>query len=572
MRHLQQLVEDLDTAALESQKIETLKNRFKNLPPEDSAWILFFLEGRKLKTKTGNRILKELVQSQTGLPEWMFLECNRHINDTAETLALFLPWSGRSCELALSTFVVQFLQPLAGFSQGAKRETIRCAWEMLSTTERVLYNKMLIGGFQLGIGKQLVHEALSQLAGIPRSAISRRLVEDWTPSATWFQNLISPNSYNDLNAALHPFRKLAEWESLSTSAEDAAKWFATWNFDGLRVQLTKHQRTVSIWTEQFEPVNTIFPELVHAVELLPSGSVLEGVIIGSKKGGSHSHNILASRLKRSHPTAKLIESHPIEFIATDIFERNGTYLGKNTFAQRRKELEQVIDEWSQQWNIHGNDFERKDINPDIFQQEMFDLATVMKTETTQIPPAPIRISEFLGWSHWASLTSKLKECPQKNANGLLMSHLEESLEFQDDKRSWWNLWKPAPMTAILILLSAQRGERNSKEFDQWTFGARKGEEWVTVAVAAGKILPDDKSALDAYIANNTLKKQGPLHLVKPQLIFKVGYEGVQKSGRSKSGIRLINARILEFLNATDIQKVATLKSIQANTLEEAKPD
>ena len=63
MQRLQQLIENLDTAANDAFKVQELKSYSSLIPPEDAAWALFFFENRRLKTKTGLKLLKEIISS-----------------------------------------------------------------------------------------------------------------------------------------------------------------------------------------------------------------------------------------------------------------------------------------------------------------------------------------------------------------------------------------------------------------------------------------------------------------------------------------------------------------------------
>ena len=44
--NLQQLIENLDTAASDAIKVQELKSYLSSIPPEDAAWALFFFENR----------------------------------------------------------------------------------------------------------------------------------------------------------------------------------------------------------------------------------------------------------------------------------------------------------------------------------------------------------------------------------------------------------------------------------------------------------------------------------------------------------------------------------------------
>ncbi len=42
--------------------------------------------------------------------------------------------------------------------------------------------------------------------------------------------------------------------------------------------------------------------------------------------------------------------------------------------------------------------------------------------------------------------------------------------------------------------------------------------------------------VDSFIRKNTLEKFGPVSTVKPELVFEIALEGVQRSNRHKSGV------------------------------------
>ncbi|MFD2148390.1 hypothetical protein [Mucilaginibacter antarcticus] len=44
--------------------------------------------------------------------------------------------------------------------------------------------------------------------------------------------------------------------------------------------------------------------------------------------------------------------------------------------------------------------------------------------------------------------------------------------------------------------------------------------------------------VDYFVKRNTLEKFGPVRTVKPELVFEIGFEGINKSSRHKSGIAL----------------------------------
>jgi DNA ligase-1 len=50
--------------------------------------------------------------------------------------------------------------------------------------------------------------------------------------------------------------------------------------------------------------------------------------------------------------------------------------------------------------------------------------------------------------------------------------------------------------------------------------------------------------VDAFIRANTLERFGPVRTVRPQLVFELGFEAIQRSKRHKSGIAVRFPRML----------------------------
>ena len=78
---------------------------------------------------------------------------------------------------------------------------------------------------------------------------------------------------------------------------------------------------------------------------------------------------------------------------------------------------------------------------------------------------------------------------------------------------------------------------------------------------AGLLTDEEIREVDAFIRANTLERFGPVRTVKPELVFELGFEGLQRSKRHKSGIAVRFPRMLR------MRKDKTPS--QANTVEDA---
>jgi DNA ligase-1 len=52
--------------------------------------------------------------------------------------------------------------------------------------------------------------------------------------------------------------------------------------------------------------------------------------------------------------------------------------------------------------------------------------------------------------------------------------------------------------------------------------------------------------VDRFVRENTIETFGPVRSVAPKLVFELGFEGIQKSSRHKSGVAVRFPRILRW--------------------------
>ena len=71
MQAFTRLFYELDATTRTNEKLAALVRYFKSAPPEDAAWALHFLMGRKSKRAVSGSRIRELVAEETGHPLWL---------------------------------------------------------------------------------------------------------------------------------------------------------------------------------------------------------------------------------------------------------------------------------------------------------------------------------------------------------------------------------------------------------------------------------------------------------------------------------------------------------------------
>ena len=69
--------------------------------------------------------------------------------------------------------------------------------------------------------------------------------------------------------------------------------------------------------------------------------------------------------------------------------------------------------------------------------------------------------------------------------------------------------------------------------------------------------------VDALIRKTTLEKFGPVRSLEPRLVFELGFEGINRSTRHKSGIAVRFPRMLRIRDDKPLHEADTLQTLEA---------
>ncbi len=156
MKAFADLFEALDQTTKTKVRLDALVQYFKTAPADDAVWCIALLTHRRPKRTVNTRLLREWASEEAGIPLWLFENTYHIVGDLAETIALvtqpvYRP-SGREAEkntVSLSQ-VMHELMALGDADETAKRSYIIRRWSTLDQTERLVFNKLITGGWEIG--------------------------------------------------------------------------------------------------------------------------------------------------------------------------------------------------------------------------------------------------------------------------------------------------------------------------------------------------------------------------------------------------------------------------------------
>lgn len=532
MKRFTGLFESLDASNRTSEKVAALSAYFLEAPPADAAWALFFLTGGKLKRLVNTRLMREAARLETGLPEWLIETSYSHVGDLAETIALLLPEpdDGEKDQTPLHRWVEQLKHELAVPDPAERLDRLRALWRPLTGRQRFLLNKLLTGGFRVGVSKALVHRGLAVAFDLEPAIVAHRLMGEFQPSAEAFQNVIRQDAAGDHPARPYPFclaYPLAD--ELASGPESKlgplSEWQVEWKWDGIRAQLIHRPGATMLWSRGGERVDTQFPEVLEATGLLPSGTVLDGELVAwdDSRNVPLGFGSLQRRLGRKLVGPKLRREVPVRFLAYDLLEVEGRDLRALGTTERRRRLEQL--------------------------------------KAGCLPP--LAVSPLVKAPDWAALTRRREESRARGVEGLMLKSLAAPYHSGRVKGDWWK-WKVDPFRVDAVMIYAVQGHgRRAGLYTDYTFAVWRADELVSFAKAYSGLQDADIREVDRWIRAHTVDKHGPVRVVEPCLVFEIAFEGISESKRHKSGVAVRFPRISRWRRDKSACDADTLETVRA---------
>ncbi len=564
MKAFAALYHALDASTSNLIKQAALQHYLRAAEPRDAAWAVYFLAGGKPRQLVPTKVLRALAQSAAGLPEWLFAESHDAVGDLAETISLLLPAPTQLHDTGLADWIEQHLLPLRELQRQAPEQlddVLLAQWRQLAVDERLVYFKLITGAFRVGVSRLQVTQALAAVGGVDAKRVAQRLM-GYThigarPGQVDYQALIAPESESERLPQTsgqpypfflaHPFNQ--PLEAFDDLLGPPADWIIEWKWDGIRAQLVRRAGQCWIWSRGEELVSDRFPELIALGEALPDGAVLDGEIVvwrGAMEAGATSQETeaevedgrvqpfaeLQRRIGRKTLGPKLLREIPVVLLGYDVLELEGRDLRALPQAERRARLDALIE---------------------------------------QVNHPALRPSPVLQGADWGDLARQREAARSLGVEGMMLKRRDSQYGVgrTRDVGLWWK-WKIDPLTVDAVLIYAQRGHgRRASLYSDYTFAVWNGppdaadRKLVPFAKAYSGLTDAEMAKVDAIIRRSTLESFGPVRSVEPTQVFELGFEGIARSTRHKSGIAVRFPRMLRWRQDKPVAEADTLQTLAA---------
>jgi len=541
MKAFTRLFDELDSTTSTLEKVAALKRYFQQATTDDSLWAVLLLTQKISKRVITSATLKKIFLTATDYPEWLLTESYEQVGDTAETVALLLRSLGYArpdtkeaeAESSLTEWMTNRIPQLANLqSLEEQGDALLSWWKDLSADEIFILSKLMTGGFRVGVSDKLVIRALSELFDVPSDRVAHRLTGVKKASDISFSEIISKDEITTASNQPYPFCLAHAWASRVDHDWSAEDWCVEWKYDGIRSQIIARDRQLWIWSRGEQDISGTFPDLIKLFEPLTSlndGTVIDGEVLIIKDGQIESFQELQKRLGRKKPSPSVMKESPVGFVAYDCLEFEGQDLRELTLHDRRKYLKRALKGFS----------------------------------TPQI-----KISEAHNVNNLNELEKLRSKSREYSAEGVMIKHWNSPYTVGRKTGSWWK-HKIDPLTLDAVLIYAQAGTgRRANLYTDYTFALWSEDKdgnktLVPFAKAYSGLAQTEIDELDKWIRRHTREKFGPVRSLEAQQVFEIGFEGVLRSPRHKSGLAVRFPRILRWRHDKKPEDADSLETAEA---------
>ncbi len=526
MRAFAELLDRLSLTASRNAKLVLLRDYLRATPDPDRGWALAALTGDLTFAAAKPAMIRKAVEARVDpvLFGWSW----DYVGDMAETVSLIWPANpdlrpNREPELG------EVVEALRTAGRADIPRLLEGWLDALEPKGRWALLKLMTGALRVGMSARLARTAAAM---IRPAAVSEPPDPEGEETATPLEPVTASDIEEVWHALSPPYADLFAWlegrgerpsadapgrfrpvmlavaldEAVDFGRVGPADYVAEWKWDGIRVQAVREGGVERLYSRTGDEISRAFPDVMAG---LTFDGAVDGELVVWRDGVVAPFADLQQRLNRKTVDAKLMAAQPAAIVAYDLLAEGGEDLRGLPLAERRARLEALVPRGGPR----------------------------------------LHLSPLVPWTDEAELTRLRADPPVGAAAEGLMLKRKDSPYVAGRPKGPWFKWKRDPHVIDAVLMYAQRGSgKRSSFYSDYTFGVWTEAGALTpVGKAYFGFTDEELKQLDKFVRDHTVERFGPVRSVRAErdfgLVLEVAFEGLQRSGRHKSGVAMRFPRV-----------------------------
>ncbi len=413
--------------------------------------------------------------------------------------------------------------------EGSQKRKVRLLADLyVSATpvEARYITRLVLGEMRLGVGEGIVRDAIAKAWGISSELVERAymITNDFGRVAVVAKNE-GKEGLEKLRIQLHvPVKMMLAQvaESVEEAVREMGEVAVEWKFDGTRVQIHWGDGKVTIFSRRLENVTRALPEVVEAIKnSVKEGVILDGEAVAMKEGRPMPFQHILRRFRRKHEVGKMVEKVPIKVYLFDVLFHDGEETIDLSLKERRAILESVVKE-----------------------SEVVVVAEQTVTSSVE------KIEEV----YHSSLDA--------GHEGVMMKK-PDSPYIPGKRGKLWLKLKPVMENLDLVVVGGEWGEgKRSHLISSYELACidEQGRLLRVGKVATG-FTDEELEELTELFKPLIEYQEGKRVKFKPQYVFEVAYQEIQKSPKYESGFALRFPRFVRLREDKSVDEADTIERV-----------
>ncbi|MFC7222262.1 ATP-dependent DNA ligase LigA [Halalkalicoccus sp. GCM10025322] len=391
-------------------------------------------------------------------------------------------------------------------SQERKLDALFGLFNRCSPEEARYLSRLVLSEMRIGVGSGTVRDAIGDAFDVPPDAVERALqVSNDYGLVAEIAREAGESGLSELSLEIgRPVQAmLAQTGTVVDAIEDWGEVAAEWKFDGARVQIhyTREEDGISIYSRNMEEVTDALPEVVAFIEEhLDESAILDGEVVAVDDDGAPlPFQEVLRRFRRKHDVERAREETELRLYAFDCLHAAGEDLLDAPLEERYERLSALLSAGvSERW----------------------------------LTDDPDEIAGIEG------------EALEAGHEGLMLKNPDSTYSPGRRGRNWRKR-KPDVETLDLVVTGAEWGEgRRATFLGSFLLSVATESGFETIGKVATGISDEKLAELTELLDPHVLAEEGRNVEIRPEVVFEVGYEEIQRSPTYESGYALRFPRIL----------------------------